>query len=707
MKKALPKRRRSHRIADCTQKTLLPLFAVGGSLAAAPAHAIELGEATVQSQLGQPLRASIAFALAPTERLAESCISLGAGQSGLPGIGRATISIADGALLLKGSTPVREPLVATNVVINCPFAAKLSREYMMFIDPAGTAANASPAAEAVPAARPAPAPVSMPVTTTEPATPTRSAPAASPVTPVATTPTRRATPANSRQPIGKSTRYRVQRGDSLSEITQRIENRRMGLWAAVNVIFEANPEAFLDNDPNKLKAGSLLTIPSFDGREPVVAATAPAAVTEAAPRPATTSDFVPSAAAQPEFATIVADETLIADEESPEAGQAPATTNDATADLQPGAPDVVPDSALTEVPVAATETIAIPDTALPPPQSNSATPNVATATAQARSEQRTSSWLWWLGGSGAAIILALLLFGRTLRGRFGSTPYDIADELPMRDSAVADDSLAIKAGMDYDIDDDEPTAENPALDADLVMGTGLNAGNDAGGTADVGFPTPTEVDIELPLGADDAAPMVEISAQPAASRSDATILESEILPESDDYPDVDDFDMSVVLDATKMPGLDSATETGLEADALESGLEPTVEEPRIGATETDLTILEQDYEDELSATMALKSELTQAAERLVQDMEFGDDDGDGDDDSVDRDLTAAMSLGSLSDHDVVANPADADNDDNAATIEELTLEFLGDEETVEMPKVDEDKTRKMPKRGIKLDKKAG
>ena len=140
MKKASSKHNRINSLVDCAPKTLLPLLAVGGSLAAGPAAAIELGDATVQSQLGQPLRASIAFALAPKEQLSESCISLGPGQSGLPGIGQASISIAGGALLLRGSTPIREPLIATNVVISCPSAAHLSREYMMFIDPAGVTA---------------------------------------------------------------------------------------------------------------------------------------------------------------------------------------------------------------------------------------------------------------------------------------------------------------------------------------------------------------------------------------------------------------------------------------------------------------------------------------------------------------------------------------------------------------------------------------
>jgi hypothetical protein len=90
VKYARPEQKRIDRIATRTQKTLLPLVAVGGSLAGLPANALELGDLTVQSRLGQPLRASIAFALAPNEQLTDSCVTLGAGASasGLPGVSR-------------------------------------------------------------------------------------------------------------------------------------------------------------------------------------------------------------------------------------------------------------------------------------------------------------------------------------------------------------------------------------------------------------------------------------------------------------------------------------------------------------------------------------------------------------------------------------------------------------------------------------------
>ena len=123
------------------RRSLPALAAFGGSLAALPAAAIQLGDITVQSRLGQPLRASIAFALAPNEQVSDYCITMrpGASLSGLPNVGEATISVANGVILLSGKTPIREPMASAHVVINCPYAANLSREYMLFIDPAEAA----------------------------------------------------------------------------------------------------------------------------------------------------------------------------------------------------------------------------------------------------------------------------------------------------------------------------------------------------------------------------------------------------------------------------------------------------------------------------------------------------------------------------------------------------------------------------------------
>ncbi len=264
------KQTRIRRLATRTQQTLLPLVAVSGGLATLPANALELGDITVQSRLGQPLRASIAYALAPNEQLSDSCVTLGLGAaaSGLPGIGRATLSIADGAILLTGKRPVREPMVAAMLNVDCPYTANLRREYLMFIDPAGPALASQPQADARPAA------ASVPPRRNATNNPPRA---------------RVARPAVDDSPIAPADRYRVQQGDTLSQIVQRIDNRSTSLWPAVNAIFDANPDAFIDNDPNRLKAGSWLTIPA----SVATGAPAPAAtVAQSVASPATPVDTV-------------------------------------------------------------------------------------------------------------------------------------------------------------------------------------------------------------------------------------------------------------------------------------------------------------------------------------------------------------------------------------------------------------------------------
>ena len=49
------------------------------------------------------------------------------------------VRITERAIVITG-TPIREPMMATRVTINCPYTPNLSREYMLLVDPAGTIA---------------------------------------------------------------------------------------------------------------------------------------------------------------------------------------------------------------------------------------------------------------------------------------------------------------------------------------------------------------------------------------------------------------------------------------------------------------------------------------------------------------------------------------------------------------------------------------
>jgi hypothetical protein len=689
-----PRQARNQTIASRTQKTLLPLFAVGGSLAAAPANALELGDAVVQSRLGQPLRASIAFALAPKEQLFDNCVSLGTGisPSGLPGIGRATISIADGALIIQGSTPVREPLIATNIVVKCPSTAKLSREYMMFIDPPGIEINPQPAAQSVQATT---AVVSSPAVNQ----PTTAKPVAAAQPDVA--PARRQSQGSTSQdtvarnvaekaPIGQATRYRVRPGDSLSEITQRVENRSVRLWPAVNLIFEANPHAFIDNDPNRLKAGSWLTIPSLDGSKPVISGTS------AASEPLYEA---PAAAAEPPVQAVTPQQEPATSPVAEPEAEAEASAADFTNDLRPAEVAQTADNTLVDV--RANETIAIPDVALEAPQTTSSLPNVTEAAISPAVEQtQSSSWLLWLVGAGVTVILALLLFGRSLRSRFTPAPLQERSELPLaasrRPREPASDEIGVNERVDWGLRDDAPTTENPVLDADLVMGTGLGAATEPNPFKEIGFPTPTELDLELPFDPQAAEDTLEIDTlSTSASRNYGITIETEQLPEEDT-----EYDLSDITNAAEMPHSDDADEADLNSIEVEAIDETVLLNDDTVDPSIAFEILERDYEDELSATQALSKEVAQAALDLTTATKVMSDKTEKF--ALDDDKTAALSLASVTELDLVSS------DDDIAANDDETREMAIDDSTVEMPSVDDDETEIMSRKRRSADgKKAG
>ena len=119
-----------------TSKVALPaLVAAGGSLAIGSAAALELGELQVQSRLGQPLRASIAYALGPNEIIDDSCIAVRAGGRDLPGLNNASVRVSKGVISITGASPVMEPMLSANIVVDCPYSAHVSRDYLLFINP--------------------------------------------------------------------------------------------------------------------------------------------------------------------------------------------------------------------------------------------------------------------------------------------------------------------------------------------------------------------------------------------------------------------------------------------------------------------------------------------------------------------------------------------------------------------------------------------
>lgn len=679
-----------------SRRSLLPaLLAVGTGMAAAPAAAIELGEINVQSTLGQPLRASIAYALQPNEQIAEYCITLkpGLSKNGLPAITNANISIADGIISLTGRTAIREPLMTLRVDVACPYTPNLSREYMLFIDPAAPTVAAEPVATpAVVASVPAAA---ASQTIPQPAV---QEPRRSTSTPVI---------ADS-APIDGADRYRVQPGDSLSLIAQRVDGRGIGLWDAAARIFDANPGAFIDNDPNKLKAGSWLTIPDLSGGD----ATAFSTETPATPTAVTSSpsdvQATTGAAYEPPVSLNVpaSEESLGASAESlaEPAREAATASNEFADDTRALAPaeatsssiDALDNAALAELEtgdlVVEDSSIVIPDTELEAPAlGDSPNGTVAVIATPDETPQRSTNWLYWLVGGGLALIAGLLVFGRRRRSDDDEVESAAATAPhPMR--RHTDRYETMPELEELMVDDDDPTEENLALDADLVMGTGLNQGIDVEVAEDLGFEGEVAaLDLELPEETEDTGEVRNTDILSVPNIEASSILESEILPEDDDY------DMSVIVDATKMPNHDDVTQQDLRAVPVPGGDETLISDSYTVSQEIDYQILEQDYEDELTATQALNLEIEKAAAELSEDM-ADDDDQTVRQDVGDEHQTHELPKATVTELDVTANLQSAEED--------TTEEIETTEETVEMARKNVDDTVEMEVESGTIDTKA-
>ncbi len=668
-----------------TNSTLLPaLVAVGGGLGAVPATALELGGLNVQSTLGQPLRASIAYALGPNEALAEYCISLrpGAGMDGLPALRQANIRVADGVILLTGQQAVREPLLSVRLKVDCPYTPRLTREYTLFVDPPGRQSSDVLLAGAA-ASRSA----------------NVSAPAGADPTPQTVARAAARTPAARPAPVVEGTRYRVQLGDTLSQIAAGIEDRPVGLWAAVNTIFEANPDAFIDNDPNRLKAGSWLTIPSFAETGETVRFAAEAGAADTVPEPADSRAYD---GAVPASANAAAS-SFEAVSQVPDVGSqpAPAVADERTRETTSADDTEVRFDALSGRVTQAAD-LADDSSELMPgdvvlDENPYATARSSTDGASRAGGSPALDWLWWLAGSGLALIAGLLMFGRGLRERFGAPPQDDDDvpAHPMRrstDDPTRTVEVHTPADDFYEIGDDSPTEENLALDADLIAGTGLSDGIDVDVNEDFALAASTNLDFELPEDNKPDEPGTDVISPPERSRVES-ILESEVLPEDDDY------DMSVIMDATKMPDPADATERDFRAVEVDEAPDNDKTDSYTINQETDYKILEQDYEDELTATQALNKEIERAAAELTSRLENGNK-------TDDDEATTEMQFANVTELDVTANvragnddqddkgntAADATDDNTSQDNTSITARLTAEDKTVEMQPAATDKT---------------
>jgi len=241
-------------------RKLVLAIAAASALSSGMAHALGLGEVTLQSALNQPLVAEIELLevrdlasneVIPTLASPEAFNKAGVDrQFFLTDLKFTPVLKPNGKSVIRvtSSKPMREPYLNFLVEVLWP-NGRLLREYTLLLDPPlYTPQSVIPATAQMPVATPAPAPrVQTPAPAPRPATA-----AAQPVAPAAP-----AAPAA--KPL-EGNEYKTTANDTLWEIAQRA---RAGgsVHQAMLAIQDLNPDAFIGGNINRLKSGQVLRLP--------------------------------------------------------------------------------------------------------------------------------------------------------------------------------------------------------------------------------------------------------------------------------------------------------------------------------------------------------------------------------------------------------------------------------------------------------------
>ncbi|MDF2464058.1 MAG: hypothetical protein K0Q43_2293 [Ramlibacter sp.] len=240
-------------------------------VSASDASALALGRVTVQSALGEPLRADIEIPEITAEEVASLRASIAspdafraAGFDYNPSLSGITITLQrrpDGKhfLRLTSQRPVNDPFMDLILEANWS-SGRIVRDYTMLFDPPNLRQAPAPmAAQVTPRAQPARAPA-------EPAARASAAPGGAALPPSRTTPGQRA-PAErttAARPDGDGKQVTVKSGDTAGKIAAAQKPVDVSLDQMLVAMLRSNPEAFIGGNINRLRSGAVLQVPTSE-----------------------------------------------------------------------------------------------------------------------------------------------------------------------------------------------------------------------------------------------------------------------------------------------------------------------------------------------------------------------------------------------------------------------------------------------------------
>ena len=258
---------------------LASAVALLGGLASLQAHALGLGRISVQSALGEPLRAEIDIAEINADeasslraKVAQPEVFRAAGLEYSAFIADLQISVqkrADGRsyLRLSSARAITEPFV--DLILEASWSSgRIVRDYTMLFDPPNLRQSGS---AGIPATVMAPllprpvlpaAPAAAPLAST-PYYPTSPPPAQAAVrpAPVVKAPPAKIIPAAPKAVPSGGQQLAVKPGDTAGKIAAQVKPASVSLDQMLAALLRSNPDAFIGGNINRLKSGSVLDIP--------------------------------------------------------------------------------------------------------------------------------------------------------------------------------------------------------------------------------------------------------------------------------------------------------------------------------------------------------------------------------------------------------------------------------------------------------------
>ena len=269
---------------------LASAIALLGSLSHSPSLALGLGRVTVQSALGEALKAEVDVPEINAEEAASLRVSVAspaafkaAGLEYSPAVTGVQVNLrkrADGRsyLTLTSTRPVTEPFV--DLILEASWASgRLVRDYTLLFDPPNLRQSDTVAATASTISAP---PTSSPNTAS--ALPAQAAKNQAPLAAreaVQTSPAAREArtaakgkPSAPAKPAATGQQVTVKAGDTASKIAGQSKPASISLDQMLVALLKSNPNAFVGGNINRLRTGAVLDIPSADDAGSVTTADA-------------------------------------------------------------------------------------------------------------------------------------------------------------------------------------------------------------------------------------------------------------------------------------------------------------------------------------------------------------------------------------------------------------------------------------------------